>query len=210
MTQHQPFVRTSEGSLDATGEALVTAALNVLQREGVGALTVRRIAAEASLSTMNVYSRFGSKEGVLNELFRRGCLMLFERFDEVGESDSLSRDFMQLATVYRTFALDYPEVFRLIFRGGFTSFTLDPSTFELGLSGLNRMIERIERAQQSGRVLSDRSALDILMTVWSSCHGLVVLQEDQVGEVIPDWDELWRATTQLVISSVVINDEAAK
>ena len=41
-------------------------------REGPGALTVRRIAAAAGMSTMNVYSRFGGKDGVLDELFVDG------------------------------------------------------------------------------------------------------------------------------------------
>ena len=44
----------------------------LLESDGPGALSVRRIAAEAGISTMNVYSRFGGKGGVVDELYCEG------------------------------------------------------------------------------------------------------------------------------------------
>lgn len=47
--------------LDSVGSTLLKAAGDLLAAEGPGALTVRRIAHAAGVSTMNVYSRFGGK-----------------------------------------------------------------------------------------------------------------------------------------------------
>ena len=70
------FPRTTTVRDDATRDALLKAADRLLVDEGPSALTVRAIANEADMSTMNVYSRFGSKEGIIDELFRRGFASL--------------------------------------------------------------------------------------------------------------------------------------
>src|SRR4051794_4316776 len=70
-----------------TREALLAAAHDLLATEGPGALTVRRIAAAAGMSTMNVYSRFGGKDGVLDELFVDGFRRLGETMRASPQSD---------------------------------------------------------------------------------------------------------------------------
>ena len=77
---------TTLRSIDQTGRALLTAAHDLLANEGPTALTVRRIAAAAGVSTMNVYSRFGGKDGVLDELFAEGFRRLGERMEATPSS----------------------------------------------------------------------------------------------------------------------------
>ena len=60
------------GPDDETRATLLDAARTLLEADGPAALTVRRIAAEAGMSTMNVYSRFGGKDGVVDELYCEG------------------------------------------------------------------------------------------------------------------------------------------
>ena len=67
--------------LDDTGQALLAAAGKVLAEEGASALTVRRIATEAGCSTMGLYSRFGGKDGVVDQLYVQG-------FDQLCDSMS--------------------------------------------------------------------------------------------------------------------------
>ena len=62
--------------LDSVGSTLLKAASDLLATEGPGALTVRRIANAAGVSTMNVYSRFGGKDGVVEQLFIEGFTRL--------------------------------------------------------------------------------------------------------------------------------------
>ena len=49
---------------DEVRETLIQTACRLLTTEGADALTTRRIAAEAGTTTMALYTRFGSKEGV--------------------------------------------------------------------------------------------------------------------------------------------------
>ncbi|MEY2552238.1 MAG: hypothetical protein QOC57_98, partial [Ilumatobacteraceae bacterium] len=64
--------------LDSVGSTLLKAASELLAEEGPAALTVRGIANAAGVSTMNVYSRFGSKDGVVDHLFVEGFRRLGE------------------------------------------------------------------------------------------------------------------------------------
>ena len=66
---------------DDTSAALLAAAHRLLAEDGPEALTVRRIAGEAGMSTMNVYSRFGGKDGVIDELYADGYRRLVAAID---------------------------------------------------------------------------------------------------------------------------------
>src|ERR1700750_1948078 len=75
------------GRVDDTREALLAAAHDLLANEGPAALSVRRIAAAAGMSTMNLYSRFGGKDGVLDELFIDGFRRMSEEMGDAPVSD---------------------------------------------------------------------------------------------------------------------------
>ena len=53
-------------------EALLRAARELLDEGGPAALGVRDIAGRAGVAPMGVYKRFGSKNGIIDELFRQG------------------------------------------------------------------------------------------------------------------------------------------
>src|SRR4051795_8216461 len=56
----------------AVEQALVDAAERVLVRDGLGGLTVRGVATEAGVAPMGVYTRFGSKDGLVAAVLVRG------------------------------------------------------------------------------------------------------------------------------------------
>src|SRR5688500_17526276 len=83
---------------DEVAQTLLKAASDVLAAEGATALTVRRIAAEAGVSTMNVYSRFGGKDGIVEHLFIEGFSRLRDAQD-VGVTDDPMDDRVGSASV---------------------------------------------------------------------------------------------------------------
>src|SRR5207248_521667 len=68
---------------DEQSRAILGAASRILSEEGAGALTVRRIASEAGCSTMGLYSRFGGKDGVVDELYVEGFRELCESMSSI-------------------------------------------------------------------------------------------------------------------------------
>src|SRR3954467_2858136 len=59
-------------SSTTTRETLLHAALRPLEHRGPGAVRIRDVAAAADQSTMGVYTHFGSKQGLLEELYLYG------------------------------------------------------------------------------------------------------------------------------------------
>src|SRR3954452_5076004 len=68
-------------------ETLLDAALRLLEERGPGALRIRDLAAAAEQSTMGIYTHFGSKQGLLEQLYLYGFRRLEERLSSVPPED---------------------------------------------------------------------------------------------------------------------------
>ena len=68
-----PAVKTHDASL---ATLLVDEAGRILAAEGVGALTLRKLAARTGTSTMAVYPMFGDKRGLLTAMHNEGFARL--------------------------------------------------------------------------------------------------------------------------------------
>jgi AcrR family transcriptional regulator len=66
-----------------TRETLLDAAMRLLEQRGPGALRIRDVADAAEQSTMGVYTHFGSKQGLLEQLYLHGFRRLEERLSSV-------------------------------------------------------------------------------------------------------------------------------
>jgi AcrR family transcriptional regulator len=174
---------------DDTSRALLEAAHRLLAEHGSEALTVRRIATEAGMSTMNVYSRFGGKDGVIDELYIDGFTRLYAAIDSVPVTDDFAADLVDMAHTYRRFALDNPTYYKVMFRSAIQEFTPSPRATDLARSGLTVIADRVRVGQEHGQVRSDQGhdPLSVGAWLWASCHGLVTLEILSVATEQVDW-----------------------
>lgn len=181
-------------SHDETSEALLAAAHRLLAETGPDSLTVRRIATEAGMSTMNVYSRFGGKDGVVDELYADGYRRLVDVITAVPTTDEVAGDLERVAQAYRTFAVENPTYYGIMFRSTVHGFHPSEESTALGLGGLASLVERVQAGQDSGVITNsdvDTSA-DIAGWLWATCHGLVSLELDGVGDEEVDWPRVFQ------------------
>src|SRR5436853_7279664 len=89
-----------------TRETLLEAALRLLEEHGPGALRVRDLAAATEKSTMGVYTHFGSKQGLLEQLYLYGFRRLEGRLDDLPPDAEGREGLLELALAYRAFALE--------------------------------------------------------------------------------------------------------
>src|SRR5215216_4419703 len=89
-----------------TRETLLEAALRLLEERGPGALRIRDLAAAAEQSTMGVYTHFGSKQGLLEQVYLHGFRRLEDRLDRVPSDGQGRQALLEFALAYRQFALD--------------------------------------------------------------------------------------------------------
>src|ERR671939_1809731 len=93
-------------SPSTTRETLLDAALRLLEERGPGALRIRDLASAAEQSTMGVYTHFGSKQGLLEQLYLYGFRRLEDRLSGVPSSGRDRQELLQVALAYCAFALD--------------------------------------------------------------------------------------------------------
>ena len=185
---------------DETSEALLAAAHRLLASEGPDALTVRRIATEAGMSTMNVYSRFGGKDGVIDELYVYGFNRLFEAIEQVPETDDALADLRKVATAYRRFATEHPMYYEIMFRQA------SPSTqsVDRALAGLGNFVARLDRASQRGAITlpGDLDGTAATAWLWGTCHGLVSLELDGIASEVVDWAEIFSSAIDVAVAGL--------
>src|SRR3954471_3863533 len=128
----------SVSSRSATRETLLGAALRLLAERGPGALRIRDLAAAAEQSTMGVYTHFGSKQGLLEQLYLHGFRRLNERLDGAPSAGQGRQELLAFALAYRGFALDNEALYGLMFERATPDFVPSDasrlaalSTFEL-------------------------------------------------------------------------------
>lgn len=156
---------------DATAMRLVEVAAGLLDEEGASAVTARRVTAEAGLSTMAVYTHFGSMDGLLAAIWREG----FARFGAELERPSLTADpvadFMAQGWGYRHFALREPHLYKVMFGDGLASLRIATTDDDAAAMGtFVSLVTRLERAVAAGRFAVD----DVFLAgevVWATVHG---------------------------------------
>ncbi|MFV0452249.1 MAG: TetR/AcrR family transcriptional regulator [Propioniciclava sp.] len=97
-------------------ERLLVGARELLAREGVSALTARKVASESGRSTMCVYTAFGNVSGMLDAVYR-------------DVADELTAELTEGAPAqrYRTWATAHPELYHLLFDVDLHASGVDPS-----------------------------------------------------------------------------------
>ena len=154
-----------------TRETLLDAALRLLVERGAGALRVRDVAAAAEQSTMGVYTHFGSKQGLLEQLYLYGFRRLEDRLSGVPSSGRDRQELLEFALAYRAFALDNEALYGLMFERAAPDFVPSDASRLAGLATFEML---------AGRVADWRPdfidpAADAHL-VWATMHGLVTIE----------------------------------
>jgi AcrR family transcriptional regulator len=161
----------SVASASPTRETLLDAALRLLEERGPGALRVRDVATAADQSTMGVYTHFGSKQGLLEELYLYGFERLAGRLNGVPSRSRGRRGLLAFASAYRGFAIENEALYGLMFERGTPDFVPSDASRLAGLSTFEMLTARIADWKPH---LTDPAADAHL--VWAAMHGLVTIE----------------------------------
>ena len=159
---------------DDQSQAILEAASRILSAEGAGALTVRRIASEAGCSTMGLYSRFGGKDGVVDELYVEVFRILCDGMGAIPKTDDPVADLKTCAHAYRETALLHATHYMVMFGGSVPDFVPSKPSRSVAHDAFVRLVARVQRCIDAGAFTGD--AADIAEIWWGSMHGLVMLE----------------------------------
>lgn len=160
---------------------LLDAAHRLLEREGVDALTVRGVAAEAGVAPMGLYHRFGGKDGLVNALFIDGNDALARAMHETPAGDPIT-ELRGGCEQYRRFALANFALYSVMFDAAVPGFQ---PTIEARRScdrAFGVLVDGVRRAQAAATMRSG-DPIELAQRIWVACHGAVSIELHEIGFV---------------------------
>lgn len=185
---------------EATATALLGAAERIVAREGLDALSVRRVADEVGTTTRAVYSLFGSKEGLLVALATRAFELIRTGIVAHPDTDDPAGDLVDAGvTVFRAFAIEHPALFRIGVLRDLPHPQLGPQFAEAARAAFNGLVAKVERLDAAG-LLGGRSAADAAVQFHACCEGLTTVELRKT--LIPKGEEerMWRDTLGALVA----------
>ncbi len=157
-----------------TVDRIVHEAVALVRESGLDALSMRALATRMGVTAPAFYTHVPSRDALLRACAQHGYDLMGERFDLSGTGSAVER--ARAAGVgYVRFALDEPDLFRLMFMFRPGAIDLDVPNEHGGASALfDRMITNLAEAIEEG-ALAPADPLDYGMALWSAVHGVATV-----------------------------------
>lgn len=168
--------------------ALIAAGLDILAKQGAGALSLRSVAKKVGVSHAAPYAHFADKQALIAAISTAGYERLYEALRVVAaqhEHDA-ARQLVEAAWVYVRFALDDPEHFKATLSAAVEKEKDYPAFVEVSKKSFTLVVHIVQACQKAG-VLPQGPADLVAVGVWSLMHGLVsLLLENQIPRTLVD------------------------
>ena len=158
-----------------TAEALLDAAEEIAQRDGVDAVTVRHVADAVGTTTRAVYSAFGSKDGLLVGLGRRAFAILEHDLEALPETADPAADLVEAGLrVFRRFAVEHPSLYRIGIQQEVGDPALAAGYRDAAWQALEVLDARVERLAAAGQLTI--APRDARRAFHAMCEGLAAME----------------------------------
>ncbi|MBB1499857.1 TetR/AcrR family transcriptional regulator [Propioniciclava sp. MC1683] len=172
---------------DDLRERLVAVMLQHLRTQDPDDVSLRDLAAECDTSTNAVYSIFGSKDALIDEVARVAREdFLRPQFELADDGEPTIEALQASGALYRAWARANPGLYRLMFVGPSGS---DYAPRAAMVEPIRRMLHRLQVAG----VLAPHDADTMALSLWATTHGFVMLEMDVWPEGSIDTDALFEA-----------------
>lgn len=157
----------------ALREALLKATLELIETEGIGAVSLRQVARAAGVSPGAPYHHFPDRAALLIALSDEGFHLLAETLTEAYEAAATPTEALEaILNTYVDFAKTNPAYFRLMFRPELKQ----SHKSESGTEAAHAAFAVLENTVAECVAASDREVVTIAM--WSLVHGFASLWLD--------------------------------
>ena len=166
--------------------ALIEAGADILSKEGVSALSLRKVAQKAGVSHAAPYAHFADKQALIAAISTEGYKKLYEQIAQVAEQNRSEplRRLVESSWAYVQFALDEPDHFKVTLSGMIEKEQDYPALVEIARQTFSLVVEIVTQCQQAG--ILRQGAPDLTaVSVWAQIHGFVtLLLENQISHTV--------------------------
>jgi AcrR family transcriptional regulator len=159
-------------------EELITASVALIESEGIGAVSLRRVAREAGVSPGAPYHHFADRSALLAAILVRGHELLVEQLQQARlQAPTAVRALGAIVETYVWFARDHPAYLYLMFRPELSQPEKNPEAQAAGEAAISVLTEAVRDCQRAGTAPPGDPAPLVAM-VWALAIGIVTLWLD--------------------------------
>ena len=181
---------TMSSSSDRTvRDELLHAAVGLLDDHGPDALQTRKVSSAAGTSTMAVYTHFGGMRALIAEVAEEGRRQ-FDIAVRVPDTDDPVADMLTCGVAYRSFAIERPHLYRLMFGStsahgidapGRNLLTMTIDEIRAQYAAFGQLVHLVHRCMLAGRITvgsagDEPSVITASAQLWTTIHGFVMLE----------------------------------
>ena len=216
-TRKTPVVDFRQAQEDLRGslrQGMLDAATRLLTEEGPAALTVRRVADAVNCSTTLLYSLFGGKDGLANELYLEGFARLKVEFAAASAQSSKKKSdqgglapLLLHARVYHQYARRNPSYYMVMFGDAIAGFVPPVESRKQAWESLAVLIDTFDACMKNG-TLPPSNPTAAARLLWAAMHGAVSLELKGYYLKTERADELFDAAVNAVLRSLQMDPAA--
>jgi len=182
-----PKQRRSRNREEMTA-AIAQTAQEIMREQGVAALNLNEIARRLGMQTPSLYEYFPNKMALYDHLFRVGTRLFRERLAQAMAEDSSPWEKLERAlTAYFTCAIEYPELFKLVYERHVPGFIPSENSMTEAYAALeegSQFFQHFLTTAQIETTLETEQMRDIFLVI---LHGIIALHlanhpEQPVGQ----------------------------
>ena len=186
--------------------ALIKAGIEILSKEGVVGLSLRKVAQRAGVSHNAPYSHFPDKQSLIAAISTEGFKQLYEALDAAISSHphDPKRQLQEGSWAYAQFAINNSDTIKLMFSDVLEKEKDYPAFVEISSRTFNRVVDLVRACQDVGLLQSAPPEL-AAVAVWGQIHGIISLMlEGQISHTVLDRFEI-RDIVLFAIDQMVIS-----
>ena len=168
--------------------ALIEAGIKILAKEGVGGLSLRKVAKKAGVSHSAPYAHFPDKQSLIAAISTEGFKQLYAALDAAVSpyANDPRQQLVAGVQAYVQFALNNTDTFNIMFSDVLEKEKDYPAFVESSRKTFERVVDVVRACQDAG-ILRPAPAEIMAVSVWGQLHGIVSLVlEGQVSHVVLD------------------------
>jgi AcrR family transcriptional regulator len=166
--------------------ALINAGVEILAKDGVDGLSLRKVAKRAGVSHSAPYSHFPDKQSLIAAISTEGFNQLYAELDTAVSSHSGNpkQQLVEGTRTYVEFAMKHTDTFKIMFSGVLEKEKDYPAFVEISRKTFQLVVD-IVRACQDAKVLDAGPPELLAVSLWGQVHGIVSLAlEGQISRTV--------------------------
>jgi AcrR family transcriptional regulator len=185
--------KTDTSISSSTAKAILEAARELLDRKGLAAVTMRSVAERVGVTPMAIYRHYADRTSLLNAMADEGFRELAARVLALELEGGVEHRLTQVSDVFVDSAMQFPNLYRLMFLEPREGARVYPDDFKAGRSPTFRpTVDILDEAMGRGELRKD-DPIEIAFELSALSHGLIVLY---LGGRVAQGEQNFRALFQ--------------